>query len=87
MSDAPDTWAQAVEARERYGLTPAQVRVYLLLAGRTDGVCRREFAAWADIYEVSARIGEMQAKGVAISTTDRCDKHQHRHRFTLYKLA
>lgn len=79
--------ARVNAAEKRYGLTPVQSRVFALMAYRPEGACRRDFVTYADIYEVSARIGEMQAKGVAISTTDRCDKHRHRHRFTLYKLV
>lgn len=55
-----------------------------LLQTHPDGMCRRDFAA-EDIFELSNRIGELEVDGWLI-LKGRCDKHQHRHPFTLYQI-
>lgn len=58
--------------------------VWHLLMTRPDGLCRRDFAK-EDIYEVSARIGELEKLGWPIRK-GRCDRHNHRHPFVEYSL-
>lgn len=55
-----------------------------LLQSRPEGMCRRDFAN-EDIYELSNRIGELQADGWVI-LKGRCQRHNHRQKFTLYSL-
>lgn len=55
-----------------------------LLMAYPDGLCRRDFAN-EDIFELSNRIGELQADGWIIHKS-RCEKHHHRQRFTLYSI-
>lgn len=56
-----------------------------LLRAYPDGLCREDFAS-GHIYEVSARIGELQKLGWAI-TTSPCRRHQHRTRIVEYRLG
>lgn len=62
----------------------AKEAVWHLLMMFPDGICRRIAAEW-DIYELSARIGELERDGWTILKS-RCERHSHRQRFTLYKL-
>lgn len=55
-----------------------------LLLAYPDGLCRRDFAQH-DIYELSNRIGELEADGWVVHK-GKCERHRHRHQFTLYKL-
>lgn len=57
---------------------PGSVKSAVLhyLMGRPEGSCRRDFAQ-IDIYEVSARIGELQRDGWPI-TKRKCSRHHHR---------
>ena len=48
-------------------------------------MCRRTFAQH-DIYEVSARIGELEDAGYLVGK-GRCLLHHHKRRFTSYMLA
>lgn len=56
-----------------------------LMMAMPDGICRRDAASLIDVYELSNRIGELQADGWMIYKV-RCDRHHHRQRFTLYHL-
>jgi hypothetical protein len=47
-----------------------------LLRQHPEGLCRRNWAQY-DIYEVSARIGELQRDGWVIGIR-RCSRHDHR---------
>lgn len=58
--------------------------LHLMLA-MPDGICRRDAANLIDVYELSNRIGELQADGWVIHK-GRCERHHHRQRFTLYSL-
>lgn len=55
-----------------------------LLRYHPDGLCRRDFAN-QDIYELSNRIGELEDDGWVIEK-GKCERHNHRHPFTLYSL-
>lgn len=65
---------------------PGSVKSAVLhyLQAYPDGRCRRDFAL-IDIYELSNRIGELEADGWVIQK-GKCERHNHRHPFTLYKL-
>lgn len=56
-----------------------------LLSAFPDGLCRRDFVVYAEIYELSNRIGELEDDGWVIEK-GKCERHNHRHPFTLYKL-
>jgi hypothetical protein len=58
----------------KQGSVKAAVLNFIL--ARPDGSCRRDFAE-IDVYEVSARIGELQKDGWQISNRP-CSRHQHR---------
>lgn len=62
----------------------AKSAVLSLLRSYPDGLCRRDFAR-EDIYEVSARIGELEKLGWQIRKS-RCDRHNHRHAFVEYSI-
>lgn len=49
------------------------------------GLCRQDFAEH-EIYEVSARVGELQKDGWVI-TTKICERHMHRTRIIEYRLG
>lgn len=54
------------------------------LLANPDGRCRRDFAL-IDVYEVSNRIGELEKDGWFIAK-GKCERHNHRHPFTLYQI-
>jgi hypothetical protein len=56
-----------------------------LMMAHPGGICRRDAANMIDVYELSNRIGELQADGWTI-WKGRCERHGHRQRFTLYSL-
>ena len=56
-----------------------------LMMAMPEGICRRDAANLIDVYELSNRIGELQADGWIIHKA-RCERHNHRQRFTLYHL-
>lgn len=56
-----------------------------LLTDFPDGLCREDFAL-NHIYEVSARIGELQKMGWLISNR-KCQRHKHRGNIVEYFLA
>jgi hypothetical protein len=64
---------------EPFAPKPGSVKSAVLhyLLSRPDGSCRRDFATDIDVYEVSARIGELEADGWVIYR-QRCTRHQHR---------
>ncbi len=66
-------------------LKPSALVVLHLLRGYPDGMCRRTFAQH-DIYEVSARIGELADAGYLVGK-GRCTVHHHKRRFVSYMLA
>lgn len=66
-------------------LSPTQRAVWELLMARPDGMCRRDFSAH-DVWEVSNRISEIEAKLRVEIARERCWKHLHRHRVVLYRL-
>lgn len=63
----------------------AKSAVLSLLRSYPDGICRR-IAAQHDVYELSARIGELEKLGWTI-TKRRCNLHYHQRRFVRYSLA
>jgi len=63
----------------------AKSAVLHLMLAHPDGICRRDAVNYIDCYELSARIGELQADGWQIHKS-RCERHGHRQRFTLYSL-
>lgn len=66
-------------------LTETQRFVFDILHGRPGGACRREFALF-DVWEVSNRISEIEARlGITIQRS-RCVQHPHRHRVVRYSL-
>lgn len=66
-------------------LTPTQKGVWGMLSAYPDGVCRRDFAE-VDIWEVSNRISEIEARlGVSI-IRDKCERHGHRNPVVLYRI-
>lgn len=68
-------------------LTDLQGLIYAYLLARPfDGACRRDFAADLDVYEISNRIGEIEARlGITIER-ERCRIHKHRTAFVRYRL-
>lgn len=54
------------------------------LMAHPEGLCRRDFAQM-DVYELSNRIGELEKDGWII-WKGKCERHHHRHPFTLYKI-
>ena len=65
-------------------LKPSALVVLHLLRGYPEGMCRRTFANH-DIYEVSARVGELEDAGYVIGK-QRCTAHHHKRRFVAYRL-
>jgi hypothetical protein len=65
---------------------PSTVKAAVLhyLQAHPEGRCRRDFAS-IDIYELANRIGELEADGWIIGK-GKCERHNHRHPFTLYQL-
>lgn len=66
-------------------LTVTQAFVYSILWGRPNGACRRDFALY-DVWEVSNRISEIEARLNITINRARCTVHQHRHRVVRYSL-
>jgi len=64
---------------------PTTRTVLQLLRAHPDGRCRRDFAQ-ADVYEVSARILELQAEGAFVERTV-CKRHRHRSKIYNYRLT
>ena len=62
-----------------------KAEVLRLLQTHREGICRKDAALWAEVYELSSRIGELESDGWVISR-GRCNKHAHRQKFTLYFL-
>lgn len=56
-----------------------------LMLGMPDGICRRDAAVEIEVYELSNRIGELEADGWVILKS-KCERHNHRQKFTLYSL-
>lgn len=86
-ADVPQIDTDRPEKSPYDQLTPLQRLIYAYLWGRAmDGACRRDFAADLDVYEVSNRIGEIEARlGITIER-ERCRIHKHRTAFTRYRL-
>lgn len=66
-------------------LSPTQRYVYNILEARGSGACRRDFAAF-DVWEVSNRISEIEARLNITINRAKCTVHQHRHRVVRYSL-
>lgn len=67
-------------------LTPTQAAVFSLLDSRPyDGICRRD-AAQHDIFELSARIGEIEDRLGITVIRERCRVHSHRKPFKRYRI-
>lgn len=69
---------------------PDSVKAAVLdyLRARPDGSCRRDFALELEVYELSARIGELKKDGWHIITRP-CSRHRHRRhsQFLEYRLG
>ena len=66
-------------------MKPGTRAVLNLLRAYPDGICRRVFAQH-DIYEPSARIGELRDQGFWVDTQP-CRRHRHRNRVVSYTLT
>ena len=91
LADMVNTGAMS-EPSKRYtssaGVTitaPATRYVLDLLRWNPDGMCRRTFANH-DVWEVSARVGELERAGFTVSRRP-CNRHNHRTRVVEYRLG
>lgn len=66
-------------------MKPSTRAVLEMLRANPDGLCRRQFAQ-RDVYEVSARILELQDEGAFIER-GQCKRHRHRVKVYRYKLV
>lgn len=57
-----------------------------MLRGWPDGICRKDAAVQLEVYELSARVLELEADGFLILRT-RCTRHRHRQKFVNYRLG